>query len=211
MGRAVVLAAMVASASLAVTTTSSGAPSSPGLCSITDSGAIHGESEQHTARNTQAINHAITTCHTRFPHSAVVYVPRGTWRTGSINLTSNLTLRLGAGATLLSTNDELHYGQVPCLPNESREPIRNQGFIGCWNCSNTAIEGMGGGAGGSVIDGNGPVWNNYTTTHRNEVHVHKYARPFLINPMYCANFRITGVHLKDSAFWYDHSNMLSVP
>jgi polygalacturonase len=80
-------------------------------------------------------------------------ISSGVWRTGSINLTSNLTLRLSAGATLLSTNDEEHYGQVPCLPNESREPIRNQGFIACWNCSNTAIEGKGGGeTGGSVID-----------------------------------------------------------
>jgi hypothetical protein len=157
------------------------APSAPepGLCSIAASGAVSGESEALAAANTKAINAAISSCHTRYPHAAVVSVPRGVWRTGSINLTSNLTLSLSAGATLLSTNDEAHYGQVPCLPNESREPIRNQGFIACWNCTNTAIEGAGGGPGGSTIDGNGPVWNNYTTTRRSEVHAHKYARPFL--------------------------------
>lgn len=168
----------------------------PGLCSIAASGAVSGESEALAAANTKAINAAISSCHTRYPHAAVVSVPRGVWRTGSINLTSNLTLSLSAGATLLSTNDEAHYGQVPCLPNESREPIRNQGFIACWNCTNTAIEGAGGGPGGSTIDGNGPVWNNYTTTRRSEVHAHKYARPFLVNPMYSTSFRVTGVHLK---------------
>lgn len=174
------------------------APSAPepGLCSIAASGAVSGESEALAAANTKAINAAISSCHTRYPHAAVVSVPRGVWRTGSINLTSNLTLSLSAGATLLSTNDEAHYGQVPCLPNESREPIRNQGFIACWNCTNTAIEGAGGGPGGSTIDGNGPVWNNYTTTRRSEVHAHKYARPFLVNPMYSTSFRVTGVHLK---------------
>ena len=55
----------------------------------------------------------------------------------------------------------------------------------------------------SVVDGNGPVWNNYTTTHahRSEVHKHLYARPFVGNPMFCHNFRISGVRPKDSAFW----------
>jgi polygalacturonase len=102
--------------------------------------------------------------------------------------------------------------QVPCLPNEAREPIRNQGFISGWNITNTAIVGAGGGGGAtpSVIDGNGPVWNNYSirggvysrgAARRVEVRVHQYARPFLVNPMYCHNFRVTGVQLKDSAFW----------
>ena len=104
-----------------------------GQCSIVASGAVSGASEAHAANNTKAINAAVLDCHREYPHGAIVLVPEGIWRTGSVNLTSNLTLRLAAGAHLLSTNNEQHYGQVPCLPNESREPIRNQGFIARWN------------------------------------------------------------------------------
>ena len=42
--------------------------------------------------------------------SATVVVPRGVWRTGSINLTSHLTFKLEAGAHIISTNNESHYG-----------------------------------------------------------------------------------------------------
>lgn len=132
-------------------------------------------------------------------NSATVVVPRGAWRTGSINLTSHLEFRLEAGAHVLSTNNEAWYRQVPCLPNESREPIRNQGFISGWNMTRTSITGAGPAL--STIDGNGPVWNNYTADHKDQVHAHKYARPFLINPMWSTEFSVTNVTLKDSAFW----------
>ena len=62
---------------------------------------------------------------------------------------------------------------------------------------NTAVVGAGPAL--SIIDGNGPVWNNNTGTLRRP---HKYARPFLVNPMHSSRFSITGVELRDSAFWY---------
>eukprot|EP00729_Bicosta_minor_P027737 gene27737-35037_t len=144
-------------------------------CSITDFGAVPGGSEVDAGTNTKAINAAIKECHAKYP-------------TG-----------LEAGAHVLSTNNEAWYRQVPCLPNESREPIRNQGFISGWNMTRTSITGAGPAL--STIDGNGPVWNNYTADHKDQVHAHKYARPFLINPMWSTEFSVTNVTLKDSAFW----------
>ena len=79
------------------------------------------------------------------------------------------------------------------------------------DATDVTVEGAGAdGSNPSVIDGNGPVWNNYSirggvysrgAARRAEVRVHQYARPFLVNPMYCHDFRVTGVQLKDSAFW----------
>lgn len=90
-------------------------------CAITDFGARPLPSLD-AQRNTLAINKAVSQCHTVSPDGAEVIVPPGTWLTGSINLTSNLTFRLMAHATLLSTTDESLYAQVPCLPNEVSFP-----------------------------------------------------------------------------------------
>ena len=109
-------------------------------------------------------------------------------------------LRLSAGARLLSTNNESLYAQVPCLPNEAREPIRNQGFVACWNCSNTVVEGAGGGGERpSVIDGNGwPWWYKFESEGLTA------GRPHLVEPLFVTGFRIEGVWLKDSPFWTLH-------
>ena len=134
------------------------------------------------------------------PTFAKVVVPKGCFYTGSLNLTSNMTFKLESGAKLLSSVDEADYAQVPCLPNENREPIRNQGFIAGWDTENTRIEGSNDNT--SIIDGHGDGpqgwWAKGGFTNASRI---KYSRPLLINPMWAKNFSIVGVWLKDSAFW----------
>jgi len=67
-------------------------------CSIVDHGAKPGEWEALAAVNTQAIAQNVAACHAASPAWATVLIPAGRWRSGSINLTSNLELRLADGA-----------------------------------------------------------------------------------------------------------------
>jgi hypothetical protein len=66
--------------------------SSSTSCHITDFGAVEGGSETTARLNTLAINAAIQHCHSLHPSGSTVVVPAGIWRSGSINLTSYLTL-----------------------------------------------------------------------------------------------------------------------
>ena len=135
-----------------------------------------------------------------------VRFPAGRYVTGALNLTSGLTVQLDEGAELLGSLDPADYPLVPALPGygitrDSGVPadhlgVRHQALISGWNTTGVVIEGKG------AIDGRGHVLgsdgNSFYSRKR------QYGRPRLVEPMFCRDFRIEGVSLRNSAFWTLH-------
>ena len=72
-------------------------------CNVRDFGAVgDGQTKDHAA-----IQRAIDACAER--GGGTVYVPRGEYLIGTIELKSNIRLYLGAGATLLGSPDRADY------------------------------------------------------------------------------------------------------
>ena len=79
-----------------------------------------------------------------------VIVPRGVWKTGPIQLRSNIDLHLSKGATLLfSENKELYVQKGDSLRDGSKKCYA---LIRASKCENVGITGKG------VIDGQGFIW-----------------------------------------------------
>ncbi|PQQ06799.1 putative polygalacturonase isoform X1 [Prunus yedoensis var. nudiflora] len=85
---------------------------------------------------------------------AQLYVPPGSWLTGSFNLTSHLTLFLEAGAIILGSQDYAHWDIVKPLPSYGRgidlPGWRYCSLINGHNLSDVVITGDNG-----TIDGQG--------------------------------------------------------
>lgn len=78
-----------------------------------------------------------------------VIVPKGVWKTGPIQLKSNIDLHLKKGATILFSENKELYVQ----PNDPRDGSKKCfAFIRASKCENVGITGQG------VIDGQGFIW-----------------------------------------------------
>jgi hypothetical protein len=94
------------------------------------------------ALDTGAFNRAITTCHAA--GGGTVVVPAGTYRIGTVDLLSNLTLHLEAGAVVLGSPNLADYRVLPY-----KSELRNTTLFLADGAANVAIVGRG------TIDGNG--------------------------------------------------------
>lgn len=175
------------------------------ICNITDYGAVG----DNRTLNTAAIVSAIADCHRRHPFGSTVFIPSGIFITGSFNLTSNMTLRLGVNATLAGSTKEHDYPLTTNRPsycvcrdigssNRSSGLCRHQALIGGSNISNIALEGSG--TGTSIIDGRGYIWWAKRPPFAPSLG-YKYGRPMLFEPMFCSQLRVVNITLKDSPFW----------
>lgn len=78
-----------------------------------------------------------------------IIVPRGTWKTGPIQLKSNIDLHLSRGAVIMMTEDKSQY----ILPDKKgKVPSKARPCISASKAENVAITGDG------VIDGQGFYW-----------------------------------------------------
>ena len=131
-----------------------------------------------------------------------VLVPAGRYYAGSVLLKSHVELRLETGAVLVSSLDEKEIRSFPAAPGEAPIDGWNGGFfLGARDAEDIRVTG------GGVIDGQGK-------------HVFSDAgadRGFHECPLRCASFRprlllfenvtdleISGVTLRDAAFWTLH-------
>ena len=78
-------------------------PAQARICSITDFGAVSSKS----ADNTEPIQKAIASC--AAAGGGTVYVPAGDYGCGGLQMKSNVTLHLEAGATLWVSPKKAHY------------------------------------------------------------------------------------------------------
>jgi len=102
--------------------------------------------------DTAAINSAIQACHSR--GGGTVVFDAGTYRTGTIRLLDNITLRLEPGSTILGSSD-LH--DYPPLEKASED--RDTALLLAEDVHNVAITGEG------TIDGNGRSFTDTSHVH----------------------------------------------
>ncbi len=144
------------------------------------------------AKNTTAIQKAIDTASAA--GGGTVYFPAGRFLSGTLVLKRNVTLHLDNGAVLLGSTDLSDYPKhIPAFRSFTDTYV-NRAFLYAEKVQNIAIEGSG------TIDGQGGddafkcVPPNYRFLER----------PYLIRFVECANIRVAGVTLRDSAMWVQH-------
>ena len=106
------------------------------VCDVT----AYGAKNDASARSTKAIHDAIQAC--AKAGGGTVYFPAGTYETGAIELASNITLNIDAGATLRFHTDLSEYPLVPGR-SEGTEGWTPAPLIGGRNLQNIAITGRG--------------------------------------------------------------------
>ncbi|GGH19033.1 glycoside hydrolase family 28 protein [Paenibacillus segetis] len=120
-----------------------------------------------------------------------VYVPSGTFLTGSIFLQSNIDLNLSPGAILSFSNNPLDF---PVVENRW-EGVKREVYAPCIygkGLVNISITGSG------TIDGNGaPWWYKF----RNQPEELKYPRPTLIGFEGCKRVTLKDLTLTNSPSW----------
>jgi hypothetical protein len=102
--------------------------------------------------DTSAINSAIQACHSH--GGGTVVFDAGTYRTGTIRLLDNITLKLEPGSTILGSSDLRDY---PRMEKASEE--RDTALLFAENAHNIAIIGPG------TIDGNGRSFTDAAHAH----------------------------------------------
>jgi polygalacturonase len=184
----------------------------PGFFNVLDFGARNDGS----ARSTDAIRKAIKACSAA--GGGTVYFPAGTYVTGHIELASNLTLFIDAGATLRFHADLAEYPFVKGR-FEDIEGITPAPLIGGENLENVTITGRGTlttdhAAWIKLMDKPEArdMWENIQERLEKGLKVPEadyrkaaYAlRPNFIRPMNCKNVLIEGIHIVHSSMWVIH-------
>ena len=186
------------------------------ICNILD----HGAKPDNATNNAVPIARAIASCRSTygpgepfvllFP-GAAASSPPAVYMSGSFNLTSDMTLRLGANAVLFGSPDPADYPLVDVLPSfgqgrdgRAKDLTRRYGaLVSGWNVSNVIIEGSGMGDqqndANAVLDGNGaPWWARYFA---NDL---AYSRPRLIELLYSNNLIVRDLRIRNPPFWNTH-------
>ena len=137
--------------------------------------------------NTAAIQQAIDACHAA--GGGAVYIPSGTYCTGTIELKSRVELVLAPGAVLLGSPRIADY-RCDCGENRYRgEPEMDRCLIFARGAQDIGIRGQG------IINGNGAltVFPNADDPGRN--------RPMLMRLIDCRGIRVREVTFHDPAGW----------
>lgn len=166
------------------------AVATPRIAAQTASSAFHdvrryGAKGDGTALDTGAIQSAIDAC----SHSGggTVLFPAGTYRSGTLDLKSHVTLQLEAGATLRGSASLADYpSRIPALRSYT-DTYTEKSLIYAENIENIAICGQG------AIDGQGSGF-----------HGPYKVRPYLMRFVNCRDVSVTGITIRDSPMWVQH-------
>jgi polygalacturonase len=141
--------------------------------------------------DTKAIQSAVDKC---AELGGVVVFSRGIFLTGSIELRSNVELRVQTGSTILGSPDIADYFErIPKLKSYNNVFLRHSLFY-AEGQSNISITGSG------TIDGQGAQFKVLTK----EKPARYKNRPYLIRFVECSNVTVKDVTLKNSASWMQH-------
>jgi len=141
--------------------------------------------------DTKALQSAIDRCAMQ---GGTVFVPPGTFLTGSIDLKSNVDLHISAGAVILGSKKLEDYRErIPALQSYNDVFLKYSLFY-AERAENISIRGEG------IIDGQGSAFKVTTT-----VRPARYKdRPFLLRFVACTSVRIQGITLRNSGMWMQH-------
>ena len=137
-----------------------------------------------TTLNTVTIQKAIDDC--AVAGGGTIRFPAGRYLIGTIQLKSNVTLRLEDQATLLGSTDAADYRNLDPFIDGSGNPL-GHALIVAVDAANVGIEGNG------TVDGQSP---------KLKAKQHPYAmRPFLLRWVRCTNVTVRDVHLTNPGAW----------
>jgi polygalacturonase len=144
--------------------------------------------------DTAALQSAIDAC-TR-DHGGTVLVPAGTFNIGTVEMKSNVTLHIAAGATLLGTVDGKQYHAASAIPlsGDSTLGDGNVGLIFAVKAENFTIEGPG------MIDGQGLQFHPATRGATPPAGIGGNQRPYHLLFHQCTNFSVRDIYLKNCAY-----------
>lgn len=137
-----------------------------------------------TTLNTANIQKVIDEC--AAAGGGIISFPAGRYLTGTIQIKSNVTLRIEEQATLLGSTNAADYRNLDPFIDGSGHPL-GHALVVAVDAENVGIEGKG------TVDGQSPklkaTENPYVT------------RPFLVRWVRCANVTVRDIHLINPGAW----------
>jgi polygalacturonase len=134
---------------------------------------------------TTSIQKAIDVCSQS--GGGTVYLPPGTFLSGTIYFKAGVTLRLAAGSTLLGSTDLKDYPPTVQAFRSYTDNYTDKSLIYGENVDHIAITGEG------TIDGRGASFEGPYKV-----------RPYMIRFIQCRNVTVKDVTIKDSPMWVQH-------
>lgn len=129
---------------------------------------------------------------------AQLYVPAGRWLTGSIKLTSHLTLFLEKEAIILGSQDYAYWDIVDPLPSYGRgieaQDGRYRSLIFGSNLTDVVITGNNG-----TVDGQGSIWWEQFSAHSLN-----YTRPHLVEFVSSKDVVVSNLTFLNAPAWNIH-------
>lgn len=134
--------------------------------------------------NTAAIQKAIDECAAR--GGCTLRFPPGRYLTGTIQIKSNVRLRLEEGATLLGSTDVADYRNLDPFIDGSGNPL-GHALIVAVDAHDVGLEGRG------TVDGQSPALKAKQKSYT--------MRPFLVRCVRCTRVTVRDVHLTNPGAW----------
>ncbi|HUB17354.1 MAG TPA: glycosyl hydrolase family 28 protein [Acidobacteriaceae bacterium] len=165
-----------------------------------DSGArvysmrAYGAKGDGTTLDTAGLQQAIDAC--AADGGGVVLVPAGTFLIGTVEVKSNVTLRIAAGGKLLGSTRGSDYHAVDAIPltGDSTLEDGNWALLYAVNAHNVTIEGPG------AIDGQGIAFHSPERGTPPPSGLGGRRRPYHLLFYRCRNLRVCGIDLLNSAY-----------
>ncbi|MBN2130332.1 MAG: hypothetical protein JW741_12590, partial [Sedimentisphaerales bacterium] len=145
----------------------------------------YGANPNGQRRCTEAIQKAIDAC--AADGGGTVYLPPGTFLSGTLTFKSDVTLRLAAGCTLLGSTDLRDYPVTVPKYRSYTDNYTDKSLIYAENVERIAITGRG------VIDGRGAAFKGPYKV-----------RPYLMRFIECRDVTVEGVTIRNSPMWVQH-------
>lgn len=144
--------------------------------------------------DTAAIQKTVDACANE--DGGTVLIPAGTFLTGTIELKSNVTLRIVAGATLLGSGRGSDYHAVDAIPLSGDSTLEdgNWALIFAVNAKNVTVEGPG------TIDGQGAQFHSPVRGTPPPSGLGGRRRPYHLLVYRCENLRVRDIDLVNSAY-----------
>ncbi|HEY3761085.1 MAG TPA: glycosyl hydrolase family 28 protein [Verrucomicrobiae bacterium] len=142
----------------------------------------YGATGNGTTKDTAAIQAAINAC----PANGYIWLHNGTFLSGTIILTNNITLYIDPTATLLGSGSASDYPTLNPPANNSQQSNCDMALVYAQSSTNVTIDG------GGTINGNGR--NNFTSGVES-------TRPIAIWTALCNHVNIQNINVVDAAMW----------
>jgi polygalacturonase len=144
--------------------------------------------------DTAAIQSAIDAC--TGDGGGTVVVPAGTFLTGTVEIKSNVTLRIAASGTILGSGRGSDYHAVDAIPLSGDATLAdgNWALLFAVNAKNVAIEGPG------TIDGQGAQFYSAAKNVAPPSGLGENRRPYHVLVYRCEGFSVRNITLLESAY-----------